>query len=149
MDEPNTRHTNFQTNGTQPPNTKAQDTARKKKVRSLARPQPQLLSDSNLRRLKIRALRLNRKAKSPRILVTISGDKVQALLDKGSKLKCMDRDFAAEKNIRLAPTSSSAVAAGNQHLNILGITEVEIIVDTLFQSHHVPINLGRMTVIQG
>ena len=146
LDKETSKHPHFQTtdsrdSGTQPPDKKAQD-----KLRERFTTPP--LSDLKLKRLRVRTLRLTQKAKSPRIEVTHSGRKISALLDEGSELDCMDGTFAADNEIRLASTTSSAIAAGNQRLNILGITEDEIIVDTLFQSLHVPINLGRMTVIK-
>ena len=132
----------------QPPEPKAQDCGEKNKTLTIPSPNSPSLSENALRALKIRALRLNRKAKSPKILVTISGDKIPLHIDEGSELNCLDGDFAKKKNIRLAPSSRTATAAGNGNLIILGESEHDVIVDTMFQSQHVPINLGRVTVIK-
>ena len=152
MDEPDPHITLFQkiyetTSRVQPPNSKAQD-GRKSTMHDPIKSKACPLSESALKSLKIRALRLNRKAKSPKILVTISGDKVPLHIDEGSELNCMDSDFAKKKEIRLAPSSRTATAAGNSNLIVLGESEKDVVVDTLFQSRHVSINLGRVTVIK-
>ena len=89
----------------QPPAPKAQDRREEITIPTTKPSKTPPLSDNALRALKIRALRLNRKAKSPKILVTISGDKIPLHIDEGSELNCLDGDFAKKKNIRLAPTS--------------------------------------------
>ena len=106
------------------------------------------LSDSALRALRVRALRLSRKAKSPRILVTFNGNKISLLVDEGAEINCMDADFARGNNISIVKTNHSATAAGNKDLHILGESETDIVVNTKFQSHKVPINLGRVTIIE-
>ena len=134
-----------QSRGSQPPASKAQDRLKEKlgnkKLKSCS------LSEKELQALRIRALRLQRKAKSPRMLVTCRGSKTPMLIDEGSELNVLDGDFARKKDIRLAPTTQSATAAGNKNLTILGVTEHDLVVDTMFQSTHVPINLGRVTVV--
>ena len=135
------------TSKVQPPDPKAQDEEETKKHNKIVAKAP-LLSESALISLKVRALRLNRKAKSPKILVTISGDKVPLHIDEGSELDCMDAAFAEKKKIRLIPSSRTATAAGNSNLTVLGESEHDVVVDTLFQSQHVSINLGRVTIIK-
>ena len=107
-----------------------------------------LLSDKNVLRIKIRALRLTRKAASPKILVTFNNKRVVLLVDKGAEINCIDADFAASNDIRLEHSSESDKSAGNKSLSILGQTTDDVYEDTLFQSTHVSINLGRAIVIQ-
>ena len=130
----------------QPPS-KAQD---KRDRQQSIDPSPTIspISEDAVRALKVRAQKLNRKAKSPKILVTIGGEKTPLYVDEGSELNCIDGDFASKMKIRLAPSSRTATAAGNGNLTILGESESDVIVDTKFQSHRVPINLGRITVIK-
>ena len=107
-----------------------------------------LLSEDTAARLKIRAVRLLRKASSPRLLVTFNNKRVTLLIDEGSKINCLDGDFAEENKIRLEPSSNSARAAGNKELSILGQSVDDVYVDTKFQSHRISVNLGKVTVIR-
>ena len=129
---------------TQPSSPKARD---RLKIPTRLKSKEMVLSDKAWDKLKIRILKLAKKAKSPRILVTIRGTKIAMLVDEGAELNCIDADFANRYNIKIIPSSQSATAAGNKDLTILSETEHDLVVDTLFQSTHVPINLGKVTVI--
>ena len=107
-----------------------------------------LLSDESLNKLKVRAVRLLRKASSPKILVTKENLKLVMLVDEGSEINCLDADLASKMGVRLEPTKNMAKSAGNKDLSIVGQTIDDLVVDTLFNSTHVPMNLGRATVIQ-
>ena len=83
------------------------------------------------------------------MMVTLLGSNVPLLLDEGSEVNAMDGDFAKEKNIRLAPSSRSASGAGNQSLDILGETALDLYVKTEFpHGRKVAINMGKVTVIK-
>ena len=88
------------------------------------------LSDEKARLLRVRAIDLANKATSPKMMVSLLGSNVPLLLDEGSEVNAMDGDFAKEKNIRLAPSSRSASGAGNQSLDILGETALDLYVKT-------------------
>ena len=130
----------------QPPDPKAQDPDEIE----LSQPtiKSSFLSEASLLRIKIRALRLARKAASPRILVTFNNKRVTLLVDEGAEINCIDADFAIKNNIRLESSSQTAKSAGNKDLVILGQAVDDVYVDTLFQSSHVSINLGRATIIK-
>ena len=106
------------------------------------------LSDLTVLRIKIRALKLARKAGSPRILVTFNNKRVIILVDEGAEINCIDADFAIKNNIRFENTAQTAKSAGNKDLSIIGQAVDDVYVDTLFQSTHVSINLGRATIIK-
>ena len=133
-------------NRKQPATKEAQDNGEKRTVLTKLHPLP--LSDEALAAMRIRALRLERKAKSPRILITHQGDQFLLLLDEGSELDCGDGDYFKKKGTKIVPSQHSAKAAGNKALTILGVTEDDIIVDTMFGSTHVPINMGKVTVVE-
>ena len=107
-----------------------------------------LLSDSDVSKLKVRAVKLLKKSSSPKILVTKENKRIVLLVDEGSEINCLDADFAEKHDIRLEQTSSTAKAAGNRSLSVTGQTVDNLIVDTLFGSTHVPLNLGKATVIK-
>ena len=131
---------------TQPTSPKAQDHVMKEKI--LHHNHDCHLSEKDIAKLKVRTLRLDRKASSPRILVTWKGDKFPLLLDEGSEIDCGDADYIMKKGMKICPTHHSATAAGNQNLTVLGVTEEDVIVDTKFNSIRVPINMGRITVVK-
>ena len=130
----------------QPSPTKTKDNVRKQSSNEI--PHQPALSESGLRSLRIRTLRLDRKAKSPRILITFKGDKIPLLVDEGSEINCGDATYLKTKGMIVRPTQSTAKAAGDNSLTVLGITEEDVIVDTKFNSIHVPINLGKITVVE-
>ena len=131
---------------TQPTSTKAQDYVKNEKI--LHHNHDCHLSEKDIAKIKVRTLRLERKASSPRILVTWKGDKFPLLLDEGSEIDCGDADYIMKKGMKISPTHHSAMAAGNQNLTVLGVTEEDVIVDTKFNSTRVPINMGRITVVK-
>ena len=71
-----------QRHGKQPATKEAQDNVERRTVLTKLHPLP--LSNEALAAMRIRVLRLERKAKSPRILITHQGDKFPLLLDEGS-----------------------------------------------------------------
>ena len=130
----------------QPSPTKAQNKVLKQDPNNI--PHQPTLSESVLRSLRIRTLRLDRKAKSPRILITFKGDKIPLLVDEGSEINCGDATYVKTKGMTIRPTQNTAKAAGDNSLTVLGVTEEDVIVDTKFNSIHVPINLGKITVVE-
>ena len=97
--------------------------------------------------LKARILHLKERTGSPKMHVTLQGVKTVMLIDEGSEMECMDAAFSKKIGVRQKPSNRSATAAGNTDLTILGESEDEIIVDTKFQSTHIPLNLGRVTIV--
>ena len=130
------------------PSSKAQDRRIRIRVKSSSKRKSSSLSDTEVAKLTKRAVRLIRKATSPKLLVTFNNNRSILLIDEGSELNCMDADYAVENDVRLEPSKSSAKAAGNSELSILGQTVDDIYVDTKFQSHRISINLGKVTVIK-
>ena len=132
-------------NGSRLPNQQAQDDTEEgqhKEILNL-----QLLSDQEAKNLKARILHLKERTGSPKMHVTLQGVKTVMLIDEGSEMECMDAAFSKKIGVRQKSTNRSATAAGNTDLTILGESEDEIIVDTKFQSTHIPLNLGRVTII--
>ena len=109
---------------------------------------PYILSDSEVSKLSVRAVRLSKKASSPKILVTKENRRLVLLIDEGSEINCLDAAFAKKHGVRLENSNNSAKAAGNKSLSITGQTVDDLLVDTLFRSTHVSINLGKATVIR-
>ena len=105
------------------------------------------LSDKDLEELKVRILTLQR-TKSPKLEVTFRGEKTELLIDEGSEINAMDGAFSRKHEVRIKNSTKSATAAGNTDLNILGESEDEIVVDTKFQSTHLPINLGKVVIVE-
>ena len=132
-------------NGSRLPNQQAQDDTEEgqhKEILNL-----QLLSDQEAKNLKARILHLKERTGSPKMHVTLQGVKTVMLIDEGSEMECMDAAFSKKIGVRQKSTNRSATAAGNTDLTILGESEDEIIVDTKFQSTHIPLNLGRVTIV--
>ena len=113
----------------------------------MAKSETSIFSEEKAKDFKVRILDLAKKG-SPRLRATIQGLTTEVLIDEGSELDCLDEDFQKKLNLRLAPSDRSATAAGNTDLVILGETLDDVVLDTRFQSSHVPINLGRATVIR-
>ena len=133
----------------QPPPTRAQEQRKNTKTSQTSScSNGSFLSESGATKLKIRAVRMVRKATSPKLLVTHNNKRSILLLDEGSEINCLDGDYAVENDVRLEPSANSAKAAGNTDLCILGQTVDDVYVDTKFQSTRVSINLGKATVIR-
>ena len=133
---------------TQPAPPRAQEKTVKIKLARHRKMKDSSLSDLDIAKLTKRAVRLIRKATSPKLLVTFNNNRSILLIDEGSELNCMDEDYAVQNDIRLEPSKNSAKAAGEKDLCVLGQTVEDIYVDTKFQSHRVSLNLGKVTVIR-
>ena len=91
---------------------------------------------------------MSSKAGSPKMLVTVNHRRATLLVDEGSKINCVNKDFADKNYIRFELTNSSATAAGNGNLDVSGCRRVELRLCTKFQSTPVEINMGKATVIK-
>ena len=87
----------------QPPPPAAQDKSMKLVQTSNSRS----LSEENAHQIRIRAIRMARKATSPRLMVTHQGSRIPMLLDEGAEVNAMDGDYAEqEPKIRLEKSMS-------------------------------------------
>lgn len=84
----------------QPPPDRAQDERQINAHKSIQKVWQISLSEDYAARLKVRVIRMIRKASSPRLLVTYNNKRVILLIDEGSEINVVDGDFAEENDIR-------------------------------------------------
>ena len=130
----------------QPPDGKAQDTERRENTVDNPENVSLPLSDKKVKDLKTWIHNISRTS-SPKIRATIRGHMTSILIDEGAEIDCMDSAFSKKIGQRLATSSRSATAAGSNDLTILGEAEDDVIFNTNFQSTKIPINMGKITII--
>ena len=132
--------------GTRPPEHKAQDCHSENPVKEEVI--TSAVSEYSVQHLKRKVLTLTTKSTSPKMLVTIQGEKTELLIDEGSELDCLDGAFGRKIGVRFKNSNRSATAAGSTDLTILGESEDDVVVNTMFQSARIPINLGKVTIVE-
>ena len=104
---------------------------------------------TKIRRVRQSAQRLAvRKAPSPSVLAQIGGKDVTLTIDEGAELNVLNERIAIRENLEIIPTQSTATAAGNSNLKIVGQTKEDFILKVLTEKKIIPINLGRVLVVK-
>ena len=87
------------------------------------------------------------KAASPRLVGDIGGNSFTAVIDEGSELNCIDYQFAVDMNIEIADTDAGATAAGENPVQIAGVTARNFIFYTAAGEARIPIDCQKAVVV--
>ena len=87
------------------------------------------------------------KAAAPRLLGRFQGRDVDAVIDSGADLNCLDYDFARSMNVPFKPTNAGATGPGGYKVGLAGVTSEDFTIHSDFHGTPVPINLQRAVVV--
>ena len=88
------------------------------------------------------------KAASPRLVGEFEGNALTAVIDEGSELNCIDYQFARDMNVGFTETQVGATAAGDNPVDIAGVTSSNFIFYTAVGGQQIPIDCQRAVVVR-
>ena len=89
-----------------------------------------------------------RKEYSPQIRTKIGNVPVDATVDEGSELNCIDSSIAAKCYIKYKPIELNAMAAGSNLMKILGVVSNDVVLDVYDTKSQVKITLKNAVVVK-
>ena len=88
------------------------------------------------------------KAKSPSLTGKCQGQELKVIFDTGAELNVLDWDTARRLRLQITESSTSASAANQTALKVVGQTVSDMIVSLRMEQGWTDINLGKVTVIK-
>ena len=89
-----------------------------------------------------------KRTKSPSIWLNINGKTVIAVIDEGSEVTVIDHEFAKQAGIGIEKTSTSAKAAGNNAVQIMGQSVSNVIANVLNLRVPATLNFGHCLIVK-
>ena len=88
------------------------------------------------------------KAASPKLVGEFEGNALTAVVDEGSELNCIDYQFARDMNVGITETTVGATAAGDNPVDVAGITTSNFVFHTAVGGKQIPIDCQRAVVVR-